>query len=291
MKRQPRGTSTSRRLGWSDWRIILRRTRHELRDDNVAIVSGGVAFFLLLGVIPSLAALISITGLILDPTVVQQQIEALGSVIPADAKHLLEAQLKPIFSSSNLVSFGAMSGFLMAVWSGSYGMKALIQALNIVYDLEERRSVLRFNLFSLLLTVGAVLMALLVVGAIMLLPSALRLVGVTETSRAVVSALRWPLLIGLFTAGLALLYRYGPNRERARWRWITWGSGLATAVWIGASILFSFFVSHFGMYNKIYGSLGAVVVLLLWFYLTAYVLLLGAELDSEIENRLREGNR
>lgn len=286
--RQQRPETKPRRIHLHDWRPILRRTKDEISRDDLPLVAAGVAFFILLGIIPGLATLISIAGLVLDPAVVQQQFDAMGDVIPSEARGILQDQLQRISGSSRLAGFGTIFGLLLALWSGSAAMKALIRALNIVHDQRERRSFLRFNLMALALTVGAVLVAMLALGAIVLLPIVLNWVGMNGTSWSLVALIRWPLLIALFAGSLTLLYRFGPNRERPRWRWLTWGSAVATALWIGASLLFSYYVAHFSSYNKTYGSLGAVVILLMWFYLSAFALLLGAEIDSEIEHHLRD---
>lgn len=272
----------ARRPAW--WDVLL-RTKKEAAEDNLTVVAAGVGFFVLLGLIPGLVVVISICGLVVDPVVVQQQLDTWGTMVPIEAREILQNEIGRISEASGLVGFGALFGLLLVLWSGSKAMKALIQAFNIVYDELERRSFIHFNLLALGMTLGAVLVALVAIGAIVALPIVLGLAGLDESSRRLIAWARWPLLIGIFMTGLALLYRYAPNRPPPRWKWITWGSILATVLWIAGSALFSFYVSNFANYNKTYGSLGAVVILLMWFYLTAFVVLLGAELNSEIEAR------
>jgi membrane protein len=163
-------------------------------------------------------------------------------------------------------------------------MKAFMTALDIVYDEKETRGFFKINGIALLFTVGGILAALISLALIAVIPAILQFLGIPESIRDVVNFGRWPLLALMVMLWLAVLYRYAPDRREPGWRWVSWGSAIATLLWIGASLLFSFYVSNFGSYNKTYGSMGAIIILLLWFFLTAYAVLIGAELDAAIEH-------
>ena len=272
---------------WKGWRDVLWRTKNEIRNDNLSVVAGGVAFFFLLGVFPALAAAVSLFSLVGNPNALQNQLSS-ATLLPPQARHLMLQQLQSLRSSSGVAGLSVFLGIVFAVWSGSKGMKALIGALNIVYEERERRSIWRLNALALVFTAGGIVTALLAVGAILMAPSVLSHLGLANQFPALVLALRWPVLMVLFFLAMVLMYRFGPNRDAAQWKWLGTGAVLATALWIGGSALFSSYIAHFGTYNKMYGSLGAVVILLMWFYLTAYAILLGAELNSEMEHQTRE---
>ncbi len=271
------------------WRDILLRVKGEVSQDNVSIVSAGVAFYALLAIFPALAALVSIYGLWADPSQVQQQLATVNTLLPGQAQGILNSQLGKVTEHANTaLSLGAIGGVLLALWSATKGTKALITALNIVYDEEEKRSFLKLNAVALGLTLGAILFAVIGSALIVALPALLGYFGLQEHARLWIAGLRWPLLALAVIVALAVLYRYGPSRDEPRWHWVSWGAIAATVLWLLGSALFSFYVSHFGSYNETYGSLGAVIILLMWFYLTAFVVLLGAELNAEMEHQTGE---
>lgn len=270
------------------WRDILLRVKDEQKKDNLSIVAAGVAFYGLLAIFPALAAMISIYGLVADPVQVQQQLATLGQVLPQEAYQVIHQQLQAIVSSSGgALGLGAIGGILLSLWSAAKGMKAMITALNIAYGEEERRGFVKLNGLALLLTLGSILFILLSLGLIVALPALLGNLGLPDLFRGLFSFLRWPLLALCVIVGLALLYRFAPNRDQPRWKWVSWGAVVATVLWLVLSGLFSFYVSNFGSYNKTYGSVGAIVILLLWFFLTAYMFLLGAEMNAEMEHQTR----
>jgi membrane protein len=280
-----REATTPGELPKPGWKDILKRTKDDVRRDHVTIVAAGVAFFCLLGIVPTIAALISIYGLVSDPAQVQQQFESLRGVMPGEAYKLLNEQMQNIAKSSTAAGWGAVLGILLALWGGSKAVKALIDALNIMYHEDEKRGAIKLTMTAVLLTVAGVVIVAIAVGLIAILPAVLQSIGLGKSTETLISALRWPLLLILFLTALNALYRYGPSRDEPRWKWVTWGAVVATGLWLGVSWLFSLYVTHFGNYNKTYGSLGAVVILLMWFYVSAYVILLGAELNSEMERQ------
>ncbi|MGA6924859.1 MAG: YihY/virulence factor BrkB family protein [Desulfosarcina sp.] len=274
------------RKGWKD---VLLRVKAEQTKDNLSIVSAGVAFYWFLAVFPALAAAVSIYGLAADPAQLQQQIDALSSVMPQQAYQILKDQLTTVVQhSGGALGLGMIFGILLTIWSANKGMKALITALNIVYDEEESRGFIKLNAVSLLFTFCAILLGLIAIALVIAVPALMGFLHLPDAWNAVFTYLRWPLLALFLVFGLALAYRFCPDRDSAKWRWVSWGSVLATVLWLAGSILFSLYVANFGSYSKTYGSMGAVVILLLWFFLTTYVMLLGAEVNAEMEHQTRK---
>lgn len=270
----------------SGWRDILARIKQALSDDHVGIVSAGVAFYALLALFPALAALVSIYGLITDANQVQQQLSALSGFLPQDAYALVEQQLKNVAShAGGALTVGAIGALSLALWSATKGVKALIDALNIVYDEDEDRGFVKLNGLAILLTVGAILFGAFTLILIAALPALLGNLGLSESAQNLVSFGRWPLLAIVLMVALAVIYRLGPSREQPQWQWVTLGAVAATLLWLVGSVAFSIYVSNFGSYDETYGSVGAVVILLMWLYLSAYIVLVGAELNAETEHQ------
>jgi membrane protein len=270
------------------WKDVLVRAKAETKADNVSLLAAGVAFFSLLAIVPALVALVSIYGLVADPEDVANQISDALRAAPAEARDLVQTQLESITGGkSSSVGLGALIGIVVALWSASSGMQNLIAAINLAYDEDETRGFVRLRAVSLALTVGAVLFVVVAIALVALLPA---LLGGTELGaplRVALNVLRWPLLAAALLVGLAVVYRYAPDREPARWSWVSPGAVIATVLWIVGSLLFSLYTANFAKYNETYGSLGAVVVLMLWLYLTAFVVMLGAEINAELERQTR----
>lgn len=268
------------------WRDILLRVKEEQNKHNISIIAAGVAFYLLLAIIPALAAMISIYGLVFDPAGVQQQLSFLQNVLPTEAYQLLQSQLNRLVSSSGgALGLGLIFGLLLSILSAAKGMKALMTALNIAYDEAESRGFIKINGLALLLTFGAILFMLLSLALIAALPVIFGTLGLPDSIQTALSISKWPVLAILIMVAVSALYRYAPDRDRARFRWINWGAVGATLLWIAASLLFSIYVSNFGSFNKVYGSIGTIIILLMWFFLTAYAVLLGAELNAGMEHQ------
>jgi membrane protein len=224
--------------------------------------------------------------LISDPANVEQQLGNVRGILPQEALGLLEEQVKALASQSEgALSLGLIAGIFFSIWSAAKGTKGIITALNITYDEEESRSFFKLNGIALLLTIGALVFVLLALGLIVAVPIILDSIGLPSTWQWVARYLRWPALAIMVMLLLAALYRYAPDRDEPRWEWVSWGAVLSTFLWIFGSLLFSYYVANFGNYNKTYGSVGAVIILLMWFYLSAYVVLLGAELNAEMEHQ------
>jgi membrane protein len=268
------------------WRDIAYRVWANLQQHNMSFVAAGVAFFVLLALFPALGAIVGIYGLIANPGDVEQELGSVWNVLPPEARSLLSAQLHEIAShAAGTLSLGVLLGLVIAIWSASRGMNSIIVALDIVYNQTEKRSFLRLNLLSLELTAGAILFAVIALALIIGLPAVFDLFGIGGLMSALLNLLTWPLLGLGFMFGLAVIYHYGPCRDQPRWEWVTPGAVFATFLWLIGSGLFSFYVAKFGDYNKTYGSVGAVVILLTWVYLSSYVVLLGAEVNAEMEHQ------
>lgn len=268
------------------WKDVLFRVKKEINEDNVSLVAAGVAFYGLMALAPAIAALVSIYGLFVPPQDMHSQMANLAQFMPADARQLILDQITRIASASDTnLSIAAVGSLLLALLSAMKGAKALITAANITYDEKEKRGFVKLNLAAFALTIGSILFVIVALVLIAGFPIVVDYLPVPDGIQSVLSLTRWPVLGVLLILGLAAFYRYAPNRNEPKWRWVTWGSVLGMVLWLVGSILFSLYVSNFASYNETYGSLGAVVVLLMWFYLSAFVVLLGAEVNSEMEHQ------
>ena len=270
----------------SEWRQVLTRTWKESGDDNVGLLSAGVGFYLFLAFVPLLASLVLTYGLVADPETVARHIQTLARTLPREAATIIADQLQAITGEKNGKGLGLIIAIAIALYGASKGAASIVTALNIAYEVKDTRSFIKRTLLSLVITVGMV--ALLLIGAL-----AISAVGFIErllpfsspVLHVVLQIVFLLLAAAIISTGIALLYRYAPNRPDAPWRWITPGSAAATLIWILASLGFSLYVSNFGNYNATYGSLGGVIVFLTWLYLTGYILLMGGELNSELERQ------
>jgi membrane protein len=270
------------KAGWKD---ICKRTWREVKDDRVTLIGAAVAFYAMLAVFPAIIAMVSLYGLFADPADLERHLSAVSTTLPASARDILFGQLHDVVSGSDdALSAGVVLSILGVLWSASAGVRAVIEALNIAYDEREARGFVKLRLVSLAFTLGAVLLVVLAVGALGVVPAVLH-VGDATLGERVLQVLRWPVLFVVVAFALAVLYRYGPSREKPKWRWVSPGSLLATALWLLASAGFSWYASSFGKFNETYGALGGVIVLLTWFYLTAISIILGAEMDAEVERQ------
>jgi membrane protein len=268
------------------WKDILVRVRKESKDDGISLLSAGVAFYALLALVPGMVALVSLYGLVAKPSDVQRQVTSSLSAAPQEVRTLVTAQLTSIVESAGGGAvLGVIFGTLLALWSASSGVAHLIEAVNRAYDERETRGFVKMKTLSLAFTIGAILFVVVSFALITILPSVLAKSSLGTAGRVVAGVLRWIILLGGMVVGLALLYRFGPNRDDARWRWVTPGALVAAVTWVIGSILFSIYTANFAKYNETYGSLGAVVIMLLWLFLTALVVILGAEINCEIERQ------
>ena len=270
------------------WRDVLLRVKARIASQNLSIIAAGVAFYALMAIFPALVALVALYGLAFDPRQVSDQVAALGSMLPKEAADIVVAELRDLTTTNpTALGTGALVGLVVAFWSASAGIRTLMKALNVAYNEEEKRGFFRFYATALLLTCAALVGFACVIAAIVALPLIAGFLGLGPVADTLVSLARWPIVALAAMIGLAIMYRYGPSREEPRWIWVSHGALFATAAWLAGSVLFSLYVSHFGSYNKTYGSAGAVVVLLTWLLLGAYAILVGAEINAESERQTR----
>lgn len=285
-KERGRDARSPSQIPKSGWKDILWRVYEEIADDRVTLVAAGTTFYLLLALFPALAAFVSLYGFVADPSTVADHVAFLGGMLPSGGLDLIQQQLDRLASQdAQSLSFGFILGLLLALWSANAGMKTLFQALNIAYDEEEKRGFIKLNVMSLGFTLGGILIGIFLIVSVGVVPAVLAFVNLQGIAEPLIRILRWPLLFIVIAGGISVIYRYGPSRSRANWRWITWGGGLATFVWVVASIGFSFYLQNFANYDATYGSLGAVIGFMMWTWISVMILLIGAELNSEIEHQ------
>lgn len=268
------------------WKDIIWRVWHQTLEDRITLIAAGAAFYLVLALFPALAAFVSLYGFVADPATVADQVAFLGGLLPAGGIEIIRDQLESLAGQDrNALSIGFVIALLTAFWSANNGIKTLFEALNVAYEEREKRSFLRLNLSAFAFTLGAMAIGIAMVTAVGVVPAALALMRLGSSSETIIAFLRWPALLIVAGIGISLIYRYGPSRELARWRWVTWGSGLAALVWLAASAGFSFYLQNFADYNATYGSIGAVIGLMLWTWISALILIVGAELNAEMEHQ------
>lgn len=265
------------------WRLgldFIVKLKEGMDRDHLPIVAAGVAFFLMLGIFPSLAALFSIYSWLADPMEIERQLGTESAILPTEVREILLSQIRRVTGDDKSAGWGAILSIALALWVGSRAMKGLIQGLNIVFSQSEKRGFIGLQVASLSLTLALIAMvasALLLIAGV---PVMISILPGKDYILSLFSILRWPVLLVLVTFLLALVYRFGPSRNRATLRWVSPGAVAATLLWLVASALFSYYVGNFGSYHSTYGSLGAVAILMLWLYLTAFLILLGAEIDE-----------
>jgi membrane protein len=263
-----------------------KRTWNEIGEDNISHLAAGVGFYALIAIFPAFAALVALYGLIANPADVEQHTALLSTFLPAEALKLLTDALHNLVTKEKSgLSFGLILGVLLAIWSARVGTGALMTALNMAYGEREKRNFVWFNLVALALTGGLVLFGIIAIFTVAVIPVVLKFLPLPERSIEIISVVRWPVLFVLVMLALAVIYRVAPSREKPRWQWVSPGAVAATVLWVIGSAIFSLYVGRFGSYDETYGSLGAVIVLLLWFWLTSYIILAGAELNAELEHQ------
>ena len=268
------------------WKDVAVRVKTQMKKDDVPLLAAGVAFFALLALVPTLVALVSVYGLVADPADIQRNIDDVLSAAPTEVRELVSSQLESIVESEpSGLRLGAIVGLLVALWSASSGVKHLIGAINLAYDEEEGRGFFKLRGLALAMTLGGILLLAVAVAVLVVLPNSLDDGGSTGAARTTLLVIRWPIFALLALAALAVVYRWAPDRDSPKWRWASAGAVFATVVWVIASIGFSIYTANFGNYNETYGALGAIVVVMLWLFITAYVIIAGAELNAELERQ------
>jgi membrane protein len=271
------------------WKDVLLRVKKDIKDDNVSIVAAGVAFFSVLALFPALIAMISIYGLFVEPQEAAAQAKELTDVMPAAAAELIGNQMTAVANaSSGNLSISLAISIAVALWSASSGMNALIQGVNIAYDEPETRGFLKLRGLALLLTIGGILVFCMAIGAIAVFPALAGKLPGGQVLETVAGVLRWVILGAVIIGALAVIFRLSPDRDQPRMKWVSSGAIMAAVFWLLASIGFSFYANNFGSYNETYGSVAAVIILMFWLYITAFIILIGAELNGQLELQTRK---
>jgi membrane protein len=269
------------------WKDIAWRLYKGVQEDRVLLVAAGVTFYGLLALFPATAALVSLYGLFADAETINGHFGLLSGFLPEGAVEIIGDQVRRIAAQGQgTLGLAFLVTLVLSIWGANAGTKSIFDALNIIYKEREKRSFIKLTLWSLAFTASAIILALVALASVVAVPIALRLLGVTnETAPGLLAVLRWPLLYLVILIALACLYRYGPSRTHPQWRWVTWGSAIAGGIWIAGSLAFSWYVANFGNFNATYGSLGAVIGFMIWMWLSTVIVLLGAEINAEMEHQ------
>jgi membrane protein len=268
------------------WFAILKRVKAEVKEDNVPLLAAGVAFYAMLAIFPAIIAVVTVYGMVADPAQVESQVNELAKSLPSGADELLVGQLTNVVNAGRQsLSIGLALSLLALLWSVSSGVQGLVKSLNVIYDERETRGFAKLRGLSLLLTLGAIVVAVIALALIAVFPNFVESLGLGQAGELAASIGRWVFLAALMLVALGVVYRFAPDRANPRWRWVSWGAVVALALWLLGSVGFSWYVDNFGKYNQTYGALAAVIILLLWLFLSAFAVLLGAEFDAEIERQ------
>jgi membrane protein len=270
---------------WRWLRDVLLETYQAMSQDRLMAVAAGVVFYALLAIFPAITAFVSSFGLFADAGTIQEDLSLLASVLPAGGVSIIEEQIARIVEQPSGLSIGFVVGLLVALWSANAGVKAMMDALNVIEGHDERRGIVRLNLVSLAMTAGAIVFLMLAIGAVVAFPLVMSTFGLKDYTATTTWLIRWPLLFVLVVAALMVFYRFGPSHAGRRQAWFTPGAVVAALLWLAGSAALSFYLSHFADYNATYGSLGAAIGLMMWMWLSTIVVLLGAQLDIVIERK------
>ncbi len=268
------------------WWTVAKRAGAGFVQDRIMAEAASVTFYVLLALFPALAAFISIYGLFTDPASVGTELASLASFVPGDGMDIIQGQITALTAKgSGTLGFAAIIGLLVSLWSANNGIKSLIGALNVVYHEHEKRSYVRLTLVAFAFTIGTIIFGILALFTVVAIPILLNFLGLGFATAVLISLLRWPAMLAVVAVMLAVIYRYGPSRNWARWRWVSWGGAFAAMFWILLSLAFSFYVANFANYNKTYGSLGAVIGFMTWIWISTIIVLMGGELNAELEQQ------
>ncbi len=272
------------RIGPQGWLDIARRLFKSIGEKNMSILAAGVAFYLLLAIFPALAAIVTTYALLADPQTVAEHLSKASGFLPGDVMDIFNEQLSTLSSQpAEGLSFKLIFGVLFAIWSAHKGVDALTAAIGVAYKEPETRNFFRLNLLTYLLTAAAILFTVIILALLVVLPSITAFLMLPDWWNLLIPIVRWLVFVAVVSLAIATLYKYAPARRPAQWKWLSTGAVLATILWLAGSALFSFYVSQFGTYNETYGALGAIVVLLLWLFISSYAIIIGAALNAEME--------
>ena len=273
-------------IPWRGWTNILRRSYKQIGEDRLLAVAAGVVFYGLLALFPALTAFVSLYGLFAKAATINDHLSMASGILPSGAIDIIRDQVARVVAKGDVkLGLGSILGLVIALWSANAGMKAMIDALNVVYEEKEKRGFIRLNLTSLAFTLGGIATMMLALTAVVAGPLLLQRAGLVSVTAVMMRFGRWPVLFAVVVMGLALIYRFGPSRREPRWQWLSVGSIVAAIAWLGSSALLSWYLASFAHYDATYGSLGAAIGTMMWMWVSAIVILLGAQLNSEIEHQ------
>jgi membrane protein len=272
------------RVIFAHWKIVFAGTYRRINRDRILATAAGVVFYGLLAIFPAITALVSSYGLFANPSTISGNVQSLALMLPEGSIGIVEDEIERVLTRENsTLGLIFTFGLVLAIWSANAGMKAILDALNVANEVEEQRGFIRLSLVSLAFTIAALAAILLMIAAVVLVPLLLEHFGLGHRLELLVQTGRWPVLAMVLLAGLLVLYSYGPSRKSPGWRWLIVGAAVAVALWLIGSSLLSWYLSNFGNYTATYGSLGAAIGLMIWMWMSAIIILFGAELNSEIE--------
>lgn len=281
-----RSASTPEAIPFSGLRDVFWRVFHEILDDRVTLIAAGVTFYLLLAIFPALAALVALYGLVADPVTISEHLRELAVLLPPGAFDLLADQIKALVERRDgTLGLTFFVGLAVALWSTHNGTLAIFDAMNVAYEEKEKRSLVRLNLTGLCFTLCAIAFAIVMVALVGVMPVVLSYLWLDQFKEHMALLLRWPLLLLVVAVAVTMVYRFGPSREAAKVRWMTWGAVLTTVAWAAMSLGFSFYLENFANYNATYGTLGALIGFLIWIWLSVVILIVGGELNAELEHQ------
>lgn len=273
-----------RSLSFGEWKDVLVCTLNGIGNSHATLYAAGVAFYMLFSLFPALGAATWLLGLMIDPEIIRGMTVYLHDILPDQALVLVQQQLISLTEEPGTgISIVGITNAAIALFTARTAAASMIEALNTIYAVEETRSILKLNAVAIMFTAVAIVAMIAAIGFVLVVPTVLALLHPDDAVGRLLRLLRWPVLGGLTILALAVIYHYGPNRQNVQHRWFTWGSVIATVIWLAASVGFSWYVEEFNSYNRVYGSLGAVVILLFWFWLTAFMGLAGAQFDKQLE--------
>lgn len=265
------------------WRIV-----ECLQNDRVTLVAAGVTYYLVLAIFPGLAVLVSLYGLVFDPSDIVNQLAFVRDLLPAGGYELLRPQLEVLAAKGKSeLSLAFAFSLLITLWSATNGVKALFEAMNVAYQEAEKRSFVKINMLAISFTIAGLIAMIFLIVVIGVLPAVISFLYPNDGADVFAQGMRWPLLLMLTTGATMVIYRYGPSREPARLRWLTWGAGFSTCIWVLMTLAFSVYLLNFADYDATYGTLGALIGLMVWIWLSIVILIVGAELNAELEHQTR----
>lgn len=282
-----RDATTPRQIPAKGWKDTLIRVKEGVKFDRISMVAAATSYYALFALVPALTSIVLIYAWVSDPSDISRHISQVSDVMPKEMQSLLQSQLSSLASQAGGVGFGAILAVLISLWSASKGSKALMTAMNVIYNQREERGFIKYNALGLGLTLLAIILSLVAIAVIVGLPAVTSQFNFPGAVQTGISILSWAVLLGLFSFFLSCVYRFGPNRNTAQWKWVSWGAVFAAVLWALVSGLFSWYAAKYGDFNKTYGSLGAIIVLMTWFYLSSFVILLGGEINAELEHQTK----